>query len=305
MRHAGRAGHPLLGWQTMMLAAALALGPRPAGEALSTLDAVLADHSYPGGLMLRGLLLAMLDRIEEAWAVALPADERLRELGYATGGEWLGEIAFVTGDYEAAAEYLRDACGALEAIGNLGELSTYAPMLGGVLCRLGDYDEAELLAQRGRELGDPEDVMTQRLWRQTQAREANTPMRSASHAKRWRGQAGATRRSAKGRPSTTSPRCWRQPAAAMKRSLPGRRRSTATSASRSSRSHAACASNSRRSKRRPSSSANAQGTSPNTRPCERSWPSQPRRGRFQSSAWYGSASSNSVSAEDLIEREVD
>ena len=169
MRHASRAGHPLLGWQTMMLAAALALGPRPAGEALSTLDAVLADHSYPGGLMLRGLLLAMLDRIEEAWAVALPADERLRELGYATGGEWLGEIAFVTGDYQAAAEYLRDACGALEAIGNLGELSTYAPMLGGVLCRLGDYDEAELLAQRGRELGDPEDVMTQRLWRQTQA----------------------------------------------------------------------------------------------------------------------------------------
>ena len=116
--------------------------PRPAGEALSTLDAVLADHSYPGGLLLRGLLLAMLDRIEEAWAVALPADERLRELGYATGGEWLGEIAFVTGDYQAAAEYLRDACGALEAIGNLGELSTYAPMLGGVLCRLGDYDEA-------------------------------------------------------------------------------------------------------------------------------------------------------------------
>jgi tetratricopeptide (TPR) repeat protein len=169
MRHAGRAGHPFVGWQTMMLAAALALGPRPAGEALSTLDAVLADHSYPGGLLLRGLLLAMLDRIEEAWAVALPADERLRELGYATGGEWLGEIAFVTGDYHAAAEYLRDACGALEAIGNLGELSTYAPMLGGVLCRLGDYDEAELLAQRGRELGDPEDVMTQRLWRQTQA----------------------------------------------------------------------------------------------------------------------------------------
>ncbi len=169
MLHAGRAGHPLLGWQTMMLAAPLALGPRPAGEALATLDAVLADHAYPGGLLLRGLLLAMLDRIEEAWAVALPADERLRELGYTTGGEWLGEIALITGDYEAAAGYLRDACAALEAIGNLAELSSYAPMLGRVLCRLGDFDEAEMLAERGRELGDPEDVMTQRLWRQTQA----------------------------------------------------------------------------------------------------------------------------------------
>ena len=153
----------------MMLAAPLALGPRPAGEALATLDAVLADHPYPGGQLLRGLLLAMLDRIEEAWAVALPADEHLRALGYTTGGEWLGEIALITGDYQAAAGYLRDACAALEAIGNLAELSTYAPMLGRVLCRLGDYDEAEMLAQRGRELGDPEDVMTQRLWRQTQA----------------------------------------------------------------------------------------------------------------------------------------
>jgi tetratricopeptide (TPR) repeat protein len=169
MLHAGRAGHPLLGWQTMMLAAPLALGPRPTGEALTALDAVLADHAYPGGLLLRGLLLAMLDRIDEAWAVALPANERLRELGYTTGGEWLGEIAIVTGDYEAAAGYLRDACAALEAIGNLAELSTYAPMLGRVLCRLGDYDEAEMLAERGRELGDPEDVMTQRIWRQTQA----------------------------------------------------------------------------------------------------------------------------------------
>ena len=169
MLHAGRAGHPLLGWQTMMLAAPLALGPRPAGEALATLDAVLADHASPGGLLLRGLLLAMLDRIEEAWAVALPADERLRELGYTTGGEWLGEIALVTGDYQAAAGYLRDACAALEAIGNLAELSSYAPMLGRVLCRLGDYDEAEVLAQRGRELGDPEDVRTEGIWRQTQA----------------------------------------------------------------------------------------------------------------------------------------
>jgi len=169
MRHGRLAGHPLLGWFTMMLAAPLVAGPRPASEALATLDGVLAEQPYPGGVLLRAVLLAMLDRVEEAWAAALPAEERLRELGLVAGGQWLGEIAFVTADYGAAAGYLRDACRALEAIGNRGELSTYAPMLGRALCALGDYEEADRLAQRGRELGDPGDVMTQRMWRQTLA----------------------------------------------------------------------------------------------------------------------------------------
>ncbi len=169
LRHIRRAGRPVSGSHTMMLAVALAQGPRPAGEALTTLDAVLADEPYPGSLVLRGLLLAMLDRIEEAWAVALPAAERVRELGMNNIGEFLGEIALVSGDYEAAAAYLREACDALEAVGNFGELSTYAPILGRALCKLGRYDEAELPAQRGRELGDPGDILTQQVWRQTQA----------------------------------------------------------------------------------------------------------------------------------------
>jgi hypothetical protein len=169
MRYAGRAGSRRSGPFTLMLAVPLALGPRPASEALATLDAVLVDHPYPGGLLLRALLLAMLDRIDEAWAVALPAEERLHEFGVSTGGQWLAEIALIADDHEAAAAYLRNACDALEAIGKLGELSTYAAMHGLALCKLGRYDEAELLAQQGRELGEPEDVMTQHLWRQAQA----------------------------------------------------------------------------------------------------------------------------------------
>ena len=169
LRHIRRAGRPVSGGSTMMLAVALAHGPRPAGEALTALDAVLGDQPYAGSLVLRGLLLAMLDRVEEAWAVALPAAERVREFGMANIGEFLAEIALVSGDSETAAAYLRDACDALEAIGNSGELSTYAPTLGRVLCKLGRYHEAEPLAQRGRELGDPEDVLTQQAWRQTQS----------------------------------------------------------------------------------------------------------------------------------------
>jgi len=167
--HARRAGHPVFGVFTLALAVALTYGPRPADEALAALDAVIADQPHAGALLLRAVLLAMLDRIDEAWAVALPAGERLRELAFATGGAWLAEIALLAGDDEVAASHLRDACDALEAIGNTGELSSYGPMLGRVLCALGRHDEAELLAQRGRELGDHEDVWTQQLWRQTQA----------------------------------------------------------------------------------------------------------------------------------------
>ena len=169
VRHARRAGHPVLGVFAMGLSVPLTYGPRPAENALATLDAATADQPYAGALLMRALLLAMLDRIDEAWAVALPAEERLRELAFATTGAWLGEIALLVGDYEAAASYLRDACDRVEAIGNEGELSTYAPMLGRILSKLGQHDEAELLALRGRELGHQEDIMTQQGWRQTQA----------------------------------------------------------------------------------------------------------------------------------------
>jgi tetratricopeptide (TPR) repeat protein len=168
MRYARRAGHPYF-FGVLGLAVALTFGPRPADEALATLDAVVAEQPDPGALLLRAHLLAMLDRIEEAWAAALSAGERLRELGLATTGAWVADVALLAGDYETAASQLQDACDRLEAIGNTGELSTYAPMLGLVLCELGRHDEAELLAQRGRRLGDPQDNMTQTLWRQVQA----------------------------------------------------------------------------------------------------------------------------------------
>ncbi len=169
IRYARQAGTPHPGPFSQMLAVPLAVGPRPAREALATLDDLLADHPEPGTLLVRALLLAMLDRLDEAWAVALPAEERFREFGISTGGEWLAEIALIAGDYEAAAAYLLNACDALEASGNRGELSTYAALLGWVLCKLGCNDEAEIRARQGRELGDSEDVMTQHVWRQAQA----------------------------------------------------------------------------------------------------------------------------------------
>jgi tetratricopeptide (TPR) repeat protein len=111
----------------------------------------------------------MLDRLEDAWAVALPADEHARELGSEAASEHLAHIATLAGDDAGAAGYLRRACDRYEAAGNTPVLSTYAPLLGRVLCAVGRHDEAETLAATGRELGDPQDVMTQTFWRETEA----------------------------------------------------------------------------------------------------------------------------------------
>jgi class 3 adenylate cyclase/tetratricopeptide (TPR) repeat protein len=150
------------------LGAALLLGPRPAGKALEALDAALPKQPDPPSLTLRAVLLAMLDRIEEAWTVAFAAHERARELGIAAEQD-LADIAALAGNDEAAATYLRIACDAMEASGRTGNLSAYAPRLGRILCALGRYDEAEPLAQKGRELSELDDVGSQVMWRQTGA----------------------------------------------------------------------------------------------------------------------------------------
>jgi AAA ATPase-like protein/adenylate/guanylate cyclase family protein len=166
MLHARRAGHPILG--SWAISVPLTFGPKPAGEALAALDSLIPDQPHPGDLQLRAVLLAMLGQIEEAWAVAVPADEKARELGH-EGGIWLSELALIAGDEKAAVEYLRLGCADFERRGATGQLSTYLSQLGRVLAGLGRLEEAELLAHRGRDLGSAEDVWTQGLWRQAQA----------------------------------------------------------------------------------------------------------------------------------------
>jgi tetratricopeptide (TPR) repeat protein len=150
---------------------ALTRGPRPADEALTTLDALLPEPLHPDLLLSRAVLLAMLNRIGEAWPLARAASQRRLEL---TGNERsdlaLAEIGILSGDDETAARLLRRQCDLFEERGFRAYLSTYAPKLGRSLCSLGRYDEAEPLARLGREFGDEQDVATQMLWRQVQAR---------------------------------------------------------------------------------------------------------------------------------------
>ena len=149
---------------------ALTSGPRPADEALRTLDALLPENPHPRLLLERAWLLSMLARFDESARSAREAGERGREL---TGDDWvevyLARIAATAGRHEDAAAHLRRFCDLLEARGLRAYLSTYAPLRGRSLCALGRHDEAECLAQLGRELGDEQDASTQALWRQVQA----------------------------------------------------------------------------------------------------------------------------------------
>jgi class 3 adenylate cyclase/tetratricopeptide (TPR) repeat protein len=169
LRHARLAGQRPT--HLFNLEATLVIGPTPADEALDKLDAVLPDVPHPQSLSFRAQLLAMLGRLDEARASASDARVRLRELTGGAEGEYaLAEIAALSGDDEAAASHLRTFCDSLAERGQSSLLSTFAPLLGLALCALGRFDEAELQAQLGRELGEEHDVATQSLWRQVQAR---------------------------------------------------------------------------------------------------------------------------------------
>jgi class 3 adenylate cyclase len=169
LHHAQLAGHPTQAagpWATSHFAA----GSEPADSLLRELNELPPSSSHPGIVLNQALLLAMLDRASEAAALALQGSERLRDLTDEGGEHYLARIASLAGDDEAAHRYWQVYCERLEAQHRLNNLSTYAPMLGRSLCALRRYDEAEARAHQGRALGHEEDLLTQALWRQTQAR---------------------------------------------------------------------------------------------------------------------------------------
>ena len=153
------------------LDSALLYGPRPADEAIRTIDALLPENPHPSVLLKRAWLLTMLARFDEAAELGSDAGGRWRELSGDDAVDWmLGWIAQTAGDHETAAVHLRRFRDFAEAGGATGFLQTFAPMLGRSLCKLGLHDEAEPLAELGRTLDKTaQDVFTQALWRQVQA----------------------------------------------------------------------------------------------------------------------------------------
>ena len=147
----------------------LIYGSLPADEALEALE---GEHRLsPWPCLCRAWLLAMLGRLDEAWSLADESYARFHEQSRSWIGDWaMAEIASLAGDHEKASRHLTAVCDWLEATGQPGFLSSYAPRLGLELCALGRYDEAEETARQGRDLGVEQDVFTQTLWRRVQAR---------------------------------------------------------------------------------------------------------------------------------------
>jgi class 3 adenylate cyclase/tetratricopeptide (TPR) repeat protein len=118
--------------------------------------------------------LAMAGRIAEARTVLDSVLDDLRERGHSAGrasvdADVTMAVEELAGDLEAAAAAGEAGCRGLEEQGDRSVLSSFAPMLGRVLCRLGRLDEAEAWADKGRELGAEDDTLTQMTWRQAKA----------------------------------------------------------------------------------------------------------------------------------------
>jgi class 3 adenylate cyclase/tetratricopeptide (TPR) repeat protein len=165
IRHAQAAGV----WTRDMfgLLAALAWGPRPADDALRTLDELLPTPHKPLATLIRAYLIGSLGRFDEAWALALPAAARLAEAGDHRQPEWLADLAALDGDFEGAARHAEKGVAAMRTLGHAAFEASYGARLGRWLCMVGRYDEAEPLADFARRTEVQEAAY---MWRQVQAR---------------------------------------------------------------------------------------------------------------------------------------
>ena len=154
----------------LALGAGLYYGPHPTDDAVAILDELLPENPHPSLLAWRAVLLAASGRFDDAWPLANRAGQRWRDLS--GDDEYFfpqSHIEMLAGDYEAAADHMRVFCDLLEERGQRSFLSTFAPMLGRWLCALGRYEEANPLAEVGRDLGHQDDLVTQTIWRQNRA----------------------------------------------------------------------------------------------------------------------------------------
>ncbi len=136
---------------------ALIFGPRPADEALRLLEELTADRPLSTPELGRAVLLAMLDRSDEAWQSAEAVSAHLQEVTGHAGWQYLALVATATGDLVTACRHLRAN---LEAAppGSEGVMASYWTWLARDLCRIGRFDEAEDSLRRLADAGRFADV---------------------------------------------------------------------------------------------------------------------------------------------------
>jgi class 3 adenylate cyclase/tetratricopeptide (TPR) repeat protein len=160
------------------LAVGLVLGPTPAPEALRRSEPLLQEASEDRFLIvalcsIRANLAAMCGREAEAKELFARArgavDERdLHRDGYFAIQLGLAAPAFV--DVRVLEDELRASCQALESVGDKTQYSTVAAVLARTLCTRRRYTEAEHYTRVSEDAANPNDVLSQILWRSTRAR---------------------------------------------------------------------------------------------------------------------------------------
>ena len=169
LKHTWLAGQQQRGGDRYRIATALAIGPRPADEALRTLDTWLGDTHEPWACLRRAELLSMLERFDEAWAAAELSRELFREQGAEWGEYALAIVAALADDRETACRHWQLVCDWLEATRQYGFLASHAALIGLELCGLGRFEEAESYARQSREVGNADYLVSQGLSREVQA----------------------------------------------------------------------------------------------------------------------------------------
>jgi class 3 adenylate cyclase/tetratricopeptide (TPR) repeat protein len=170
MEHARRAGEPWLVTSARTFASgAVANGPTRCEEALVWLAHERTENEgfLPSLALWEASTLAERERFREARERFAATVDQLRERGLttrvATAMQISWHIEALAGDLVAAERAARLGVEQLERLGGLGWLSTQACHLAEALYALGRFDEAELWALRGLEVGGAGDVLTQLL----------------------------------------------------------------------------------------------------------------------------------------------
>jgi class 3 adenylate cyclase/tetratricopeptide (TPR) repeat protein len=132
---------------------ALILGTRSAEDGLRMLAGVEGSRPPGAGDLSRAVHLAMLDRLDEAWALA---DARAGHLHEVSGSpilsaNFLAMIASVEGDRERECHHLRELLAAIPS-GTEAIAASYELPLARGLCYLGRYEEVEPLLNHARSL---------------------------------------------------------------------------------------------------------------------------------------------------------
>ncbi|MEP6469455.1 MAG: hypothetical protein ABJC24_06750, partial [Chloroflexota bacterium] len=150
---------------------ALRWGPVPADEAIARIDADEPGNETLAFARLSSTapLLAMQDLFDEARA-RIEAGKRYvseRGLQLLLGGIAFGSgtIETLAGDLEAAVREFALGIDALGPMGETGARSTLVALQAGVLYRLGRRDEMDAALQLSRDIGAPNDISTQAIWR--------------------------------------------------------------------------------------------------------------------------------------------